>query len=362
MAPLPAMATVCPGCQGAVPYVPKDPMDMLPGYLLHARYVMGRSLGRGGFGATYIAFDMSTRQICVIKEFFPNKLCVRRKGTGEVIPNPESRHGFETYRKSFIDESQRLLALARHPCIVKVIEAFQENGTAYYAMEYLRGQTLKAYMLEHPLGLTPYEALCIIRELLRALILIHGAGMLHRDISADNIIRLADGNIKLIDFGSARETYSSSKTVFTKGVYTAPEQKLGHKQRPCTDLYAVGVLMFLLLVGRVPSNKNGHIEQLSAARRGLNPRLYALYEMVTYVNPNFRYQTATDMLVDLDAVLRITSKRMFKKPHPNGAKGGMPLAKVIRAMKKRYIDKSVALAIALGLMVLSFIVLLLLIL
>lgn len=124
-------------------------------------------------------------------------------------------------------------------------------------------------------------------------------------------MRTEHGRVKLIDFGSARDAQQSAKTVFTKGVYTAPEQKLGDKQRSCTDIYAVGVTMFLLLVGRVPTMTGAHLEPLRAAKKGLNEETYRVFENATALNPNYRYQKAEDMLADLERA-RHTLPRKLK--------------------------------------------------
>lgn len=304
MAPLEKEVDTCPVCKGAIPYLPADQKDIAPGTLLHARFIIGRSIGRGGFGATYLAHDLLNRCVCAVKEFFPEKLCQRGPDKVSVIPNPDTEYWYKNYKRNFIEEARRLFDLAEHPGVVKVVEQFQENDTAYFAMEYIDGETLKEYIQRNPQGLPPGEAMGIIAELLEALSSVHAAGLLHRDISADNIMRTRQGKIKLIDFGSARDTQQITKTVFTKGVYTAPEQKLGDKQRSCTDLYAVGVVLFVLLTGRIPSTQDGRLESLRSAKKGLNEETYYVYENATVINPNYRYQQAGEMLADLEHAMR----------------------------------------------------------
>ncbi len=324
MAKLDKEVSICPKCRGLIPYIPNDSRDIAPGALLHSRFIMGRSIGRGGFGATYLAYDLEERCVCAVKEFFPDKMCERAEDQVSVHPLPEDERRYMGYKSSFIDEARRLFNLAAHPGVVNVIEQFEENNTAYFAMEYISGQTLKEYMRGNARGLPPREAMRIIAEMLHALALVHGAGMLHRDISADNIMRTERGKIKLIDFGSARETRQESKTIFTKGIYTAPEQKLGDKQRACTDIYAVGVVMFLLLVGRTPTMTGGHPESLRTAKKGLNEETYRVYEAATAINPNFRYQKAEDMLCDLEKVAHSLPKGR-KARRGGGKKKGLLL-------------------------------------
>ena len=333
MAPLEKEVDFCPKCKGPIPYIPHDPKDIAPGTLLHSRFIMGRSIGRGGFGATYLAYDLLRQNICAVKEFFPDKMCQRAPDKIRVIPNSQTDYWYKTYKRNFIEEARRLFDLADHPGVVDVIEQFEENDTAYFAMEFIAGKTLKEYMRDYPQGLAPKEALRMVTAVMRPLAQVHGAGLLHRDISADNIMRTEQGEIKLIDFGSARDTQQNAKTIFTKGIYTAPEQKLGDKQRSCTDIYAVGVVMFLLLVGRVPGMQDGHMESLRTAKKGLNEETYRVFENATALNPNFRYQKAADMLADLDRAIH-TLPRNLKAGKKSGLKKGKPGSRKAQKLKR----------------------------
>ena len=337
MAPLNNEETICPHCKGALPYVAADGKDIVPGTLVGARFIIGRSLGRGGFGATYLAFDLLTRMVCAVKEFFPDGMCQRGVNGVHVIPNAATEHQYRVYKSNFVDEARRLFSLTDHCGIVKVIQQFEENGTAYFAMEYIDGASLKEYLRRYPQGLMPREALEMIAQLLQALAAVHQNGLLHRDISADNVMRTRRGQIKLIDFGSARDTRKETKTVFTKGVYTAPEQKLGDKQRACTDLYAVGVLLFQLLVGRVPAVTDGVLESLRSAQKGLNEATYRLYEMATAMNPNCRYQHAGDMLLDLESALHTLPRHMKIKGKKAQGRGKHPAKNARQQRLKGYL-------------------------
>lgn len=310
MAPLEKEVNTCPRCKGQLPYISTDSKDIVPGTLVNSRYIIGRCIGRGGFGATYIAHDLLQRNVCAVKEFFPDKMCEREADRITVSPNTQTVEWFNRYKFNFSEEAGRLFELSAHPGVVNVLEQFEANGTAYFSMEYIKGETLKEYMRKFPQGLQPKEAMQIIADLLMALSMVHEAGLLHRDISADNVMRTFKGQIKLIDFGSARDTQKVAKTVFTKGVYTAPEQKLGDKQRPCTDLYAVGVLMFMLMVGRVPNMTDVRMESLRSVKKGLNEETYCVFENATAVNPNYRYKRAVDMLTDLQQAINLLPRPM----------------------------------------------------
>ena len=354
MAPLDKELDFCPKCKGSIPYIPVDPKDIAPGTMLHSRFIIGRSIGRGGFGATYLAYDLLQRNECAVKEFFPDKMCRRADDKIHVIPLKETEYWYKTYKRNFIEEARRLFDLASHPGVVNVIEQFEENDTAYFAMEFITGKTLKEYMRDHPQGILPREALRMVGDILEALSQVHGAGILHRDISADNIMRTEQGKIKLIDFGSARDTQQNAKTVFTKGIYTAPEQKLGDKQRSCTDIYAVGVVMFLLLIGRVPSMTDGHMESLRTARKDLNEETYRLFENATALNPNFRYQKAADMQADLERAIHNLPRNLKA-----GRKKGKKNSRIFGKASNRKVQKLKRCLLLLALVLLLFIFLLL---
>ncbi len=310
----------CPHCNSPVPYVVTNPQLLAPGTLLNSRYKLGRPLGSGGFGATYLAIDLMSNdkdkniRKCAIKEYFPSNLCVRSTSGPDVLPAYTEMDDYKKYLKSFLDESQRLRKLSGTPGIVNVTDAFQENGTAYYIMEYLSGDTLKTYMKSKPVGLPIREALDLIGKVLISLSAVHKHDMLHRDISAGNLIFRQDGTLTLIDFGSARETRSENKTVFVKGRYTAPEQKYGSRQGPYTDVYSVGVLLFYMLVGRLPA-QNG--EDIQYAKRDLPQSVCSLVDKATQQDPRSRYQTAEEMLADVNRCAAVLPK---SPPQPEGKK------------------------------------------
>ena len=294
---------VCHRCGSVVPYIPADSRDLFPGTLLHGRYTVGRLLGRGGFGATYLALDGASGKLCAVKEYFPAGMCTRDRDSAGVSAAPGARQEYQNYLRSFRQEAARLEELRSVPGVVHVIENFEENGTAYFAMDYIAGQTLNEYVRSNaPDGLTLKEAVRTVMKLLETLQAVHERGILHRDISADNIMRLRSGELVLIDFGSSREMLQMKKTTFSKGVYTAPEQRYGDAQQACTDLYAAGVLLFYLIRGRVPGQEGLQLEKLRGVRAGMPDKLNDVYETATAVNPNFRYQSAADMLHDLRSV------------------------------------------------------------
>lgn len=228
-----------------------------PGSLLHDRYTVGRAIGFGGFGITYIAWDNKLMQKVAIKEYMPSEYATRVPGNLTVtIYDGERYTEFMTGLQKFLDEAQRLAKFQNVPGIVRILDCFSENLTAYIVMEYLDGMTLKQYLAEHG-GKLPYEeAVEFILPVLAALQAVHKEGIIHRDISPDNIFITEDGEVKLLDFGAARYAstgYSKSLSVILKPGYAPAEQYLSHgEQGPWSDVYATAATLYRMITGVVP--------------------------------------------------------------------------------------------------------------
>ena len=178
-----AYDAVCPFC-GYIEGTPaKEAYHIKPGSLLHDRYTVGRAIGFGGFGITYIAWDNKLMQKVAIKEYMPSEYATRVPGNLTVtIYDGERYTEFMTGLQKFLDEAQRLAKFQNVPGIVRILDCFSENLTAYIVMEYLDGMTLKQYLAEHG-GKLPYEeAVEFILPVLAALQAVHKEGIIHRDI------------------------------------------------------------------------------------------------------------------------------------------------------------------------------------
>lgn len=293
-------ATTCPHCQAAVNPQAISQLDLPPGHILKGRYVLGRLLGRGGFGATYIAYDRLTKDRCAVKEYFPHQMVTRHQCQPQVeLLKPRD---FAYYQKRFYDEANQLTSLQHIPGMVKLYDVFNEHGTAYFVMEYVSGNNLKKHLKLSRGNISQQEALNILSELLIILQSVHENGVLHRDISADNICITEKGKVVLIDFGSARSTLENRMTVFHKGVYTAPEQLLGQAQGNFTDLYAVGVVLFELIMGRQPTSSEGTLEPMTRNPRSSLGDLNRVYLKATNPKAEKRYQIALDMRRELEDI------------------------------------------------------------
>ena len=214
-----------------------------------------RVLGHGGFGITYLGWNIALDIPVAIKEYLPADLAMREQDMSVLPKSSGDEADFQWGLDRFLDEA-RVMARFKHPNIVQVQHFFQAHGTAYIVMEYVEGETLSD-LLKRRGTLTEAELKHILLPLLAGLIDVHEAGILHRDIKPGNILlRAADGSPVLVDFGAARQAVGarsrSVTAVLTPG-YAPIEQysSRGH-QGPWTDMYALGGVCYQALTGKVP--------------------------------------------------------------------------------------------------------------
>jgi serine/threonine protein kinase len=230
--------------------------ELAPGSLLRERYYVGRVLGRGGFGITYLGWDTRLRRKRAIKEYFPRGVATRgRDETRMTVVSGQSELLSDGIEK-FLTEAQLLARFENHPCIVSPRDFFEENGTAYLVMECLVGETLAHYVQRNG-GKIPYgRAMQYLEPVIQALSTLHAAGILHRDVSPENIFLTVEHQPKLLDFGAARQRapgQSGEMTVILRENYAPPEQytKAG-RQGPWTDVYALGATLYKSITGQHP--------------------------------------------------------------------------------------------------------------
>ena len=228
------------------------------GSFLRDKYLMGKVLGEGGFGITYIGYDINLDAQVAIKEFFPRNYCSRARGSSTVIPNEgDAEVFFDKQRDRFLDEAKRLAKFRNTPAIVSVLDFFKDNGTAYIVMNYIDGTTLRDLLEDSGERISVEETLKIIEPVMIALKEIHDNGFIHRDISPDNIMLSNLSNrVYLIDFGTARSNSGEEEktiSVFKKSGYTPPEQlRTKGKQGPWTDIYALCGTIYRCITGVKP--------------------------------------------------------------------------------------------------------------
>ncbi|EDN69507.1 conserved hypothetical protein [Beggiatoa sp. PS] len=248
--------SLCPQCGYDERHYKNHPLYLKPRTLLQNQYVIGLTLGQGGFGVTYLGQDLWLQKKVAIKEYLPATLATRDVQTSTIIPLKKQENTFNQGLQLFIEEA-RNLAKFDHPNIVRVINFFEENQTGYMVMDYLEGLNPIDFLKKTGGQLSVDEALTIILPILDALAEIHAQKIYHRDISLQNIRILTTGIPVLIDFGAARYVVgeqSHSLDLVLKHGYSPLEQYSGKgKIGPWTDIYACGALLYLMITGTLPS-------------------------------------------------------------------------------------------------------------
>ena len=264
-------SAVCPYC-GYGPHVEHPANTLPPGTILNGRYLVGKVLGVGGFGATYLAFDMKLEEKCACKEYLPSGMAVRTRDRYTLsVARSENRGVYQNGMEKFLDEARILARLKDIPNIVSVRDYFRENGTAYFVMQYIEGKSLKD-LLRARGGRLPYEETArVLLPVMRAMQQVHAKQLLHRDISPDNIILTKKGESVLLDFGAARSSAGDHATmsVILKHGYAPVEQYSSHgNQGPWTDVYAMGATMYHCLTGKLPPNAVDRLSSDALVRPG----------------------------------------------------------------------------------------------
>ena len=248
------------------------PNALASGYALQ-EYRIERVLGVGGFALTYLATDANLNLKVAIKEYLPDDVAARGADNSITPRSPDTAETFEWGKRRFLDES-RTVASFRHPNIVRVMRFFEANGSAYMVMEFVEGAALTDWMKTHR-PLAQAQAAALVGPLLDGLAVVHGAGVLHRDIKPGNIYVREDDSPVLIDFGSARQRTGDLTTIVSPGF--APFEQYHEKgnQGPWSDIYALGAVLYWMITGRKPHEAAARVRTdtmpsaLQIADRGL---------------------------------------------------------------------------------------------
>lgn len=235
-----------------------------PGVILKERYKIEEVIGAGGFGITYRAWDPLLQSYVAIKEYYPSGIATRSADSSKVcVPVGQEQREYHRGRIRFLKEAKDVARFQSEPNIVSIYDYLEENDTAYMVMEYLHGCTLKQYIREHGGRLDTDHILHICLSVLDALAVVHKAGMIHRDISPENIFICEDLTVKLIDFGAAKQVYldgEQTMSVVLKPGYAPPEQYAKKdKQGPWTDIYALGATLYFAATGEKPEESFGRV-------------------------------------------------------------------------------------------------------
>jgi serine/threonine protein kinase len=270
----PPHAVACGACGAPLAGAALPAHTLPPGTkLAGGAFTVGKVLGQGGFGITYLGSDTRRSRPVAVKELFPAGAV--RHGKAVRPTGDWTAADFTAAKQAFCEEG-RTLEQFHHPGIVDVFGVFEENDTAYMVMEYLRGQDLEGLLSKRGGPLSEAEAIRHVRAVGEALIVVHGAGLLHRDVKPDNIIDTEDGRTVLIDFGSAR-AFAAGKTHRMTAMVTpgyAPLEQYSQHARfgPFTDVYGLAATLYHLLTDQIPVSPLDRIQgvELAPVRR-FNP-------------------------------------------------------------------------------------------
>ena len=307
----------------------KYPVALRAGTVLNGRYIVGRVLGQGGFGITYLAWDTQLEAKVAIKEFMPNEIATRIGTTVSVAV--ESRSEDFTYgSERFQEEARTLAKFIGNPNIAAVTSYFDENDTSYFVMDYIEGISFKTYIANHGGKVSVEDTLNVMIPVLRALTAVHQEGFIHRDVTPDNIYITKDGMVKLLDFGSARYSIgdkSKSLDVILKVGYAPKEQYIRRsRQGPFTDVYSCAACFYAALTGFLPPEaleRLDHDELVPVSQCGVDIPEYldkAILKGLA-VQPEDRFQSAEEFLNAIE------SQQVVELPQAGSAQTGAPVKK-----------------------------------
>ena len=252
---------ICEHC-GYNENIPNLPHELPIGTMLKGQYMVGKELGQGGFGITYIGWDCNLDIPVAIKEYYPNSFVSREASQSLTVACSDSvGELYRTSRERFLREARALARLRSVPGIVDVYNFFEENNTAYIIMEYVRGVDLKHYIKQLGRPLIPAELFAVLRPIMNVLNKVHEEGLVHRDISPDNIMIQPDGSSKLLDFGAVREVGSpelekmlsqSTDAILKHGFAPIEQYQRRGNLGPWTDVYALCATAHYCLTGKIP--------------------------------------------------------------------------------------------------------------
>lgn len=280
-----------------------------PRTILKGQYLVGCALGEGGFGITYIGWDLFLHMPVAIKEYFPSGVVIRDQGQCTVsVFAGKDEQSFLKGRESFFREAQKVARFDNNPGVVSVKNCFIENGTAYIIMEYISGINLGVYASKRGGKLGFEETLRLLETPIRTLNALHGASTYHRDISPENLMLSKTGTVKLIDFGSAMESDSEKKTrvLMVRSGYSPVEMySTNGKDGSYSDVYSMAATIYKLITGVTPPAATERLDADPLVR----PTMLGVKDITTTqenalmrgltVQQKDRYQTMAEFFYDL---------------------------------------------------------------
>ena len=312
MEPLPTNRRICQKC-GYDNSVAKNGFDILPeGTILNGKYLIGKVLGRGGFGVTYLGLDLTNQRRLAIKEYFPIEVSSRIPTTRDVIPMSGAQQDFEKGIVGFKSEAD-ILSLFNSPYIVHVWDFFTEHGTAYIVMDYVKGNNLTSETKKTGGRISWQRMLELVKPLIFVLYNLHDDNLIHRDIKPDNMIVVKDGknleHMVLLDFGSARSYASDMSKKFTALVTPgfAPIEQYSSKSRqgPYTDVYSLCCTIYAAILGEKPPasterlDRNASVKSLRSSGIDIPENIERALMHGMALNSSERTQTMKELYIEM---------------------------------------------------------------
>ncbi len=296
----------CPYCNYAATYRYKE-HQLRPGTLLNNKYLVGRVLGEGGFGITYVGRDLTLDMKVAIKEYYPNGMVGRTTTVSNDVSlfNWTFSAGFKSGKEQFINEAQTIAKMDKESAVVTVRDFFEQNNSAYIVMEFVEGDDLKTIMNKQRKTFEVKELFPLLEPLFKALGELHSIGLIHRDISPDNIM-VENGRARLIDFGCARDTMNTgaSTDAVLKHGFSPVEQYSNSDMGPWSDVYAMAATIYFCLTGRmVPKStdraQQDTLETPSSLGVKMNPKQERALMKALAIRREDRYQSMEEFGKDL---------------------------------------------------------------
>ena len=281
---------------------------LAPGTILNTKILIGNILGKGGYGITYIGYDMLLEYPVAVKEFFPDEMVDRSPdGKTVLVLDEVNNEEYEKETKAYLREARILAEFSKFPGIVAIKDLFYENNTGYLIMEYLKSGNLRKYIDDQGGWLSVEESLNLMEPVISILGKLHKSGLLHRDISPDNIMMDEDGSIKLIDFGGSRKMGVANQQVFLGKWGFAPLEQMLSKlseQGPWTDIYGICATLYCMMTGDVPQssyerNEKDELVDLANYTIQIDKKLAKAIMKGLSMRPRDRQQSIEELYKDL---------------------------------------------------------------
>ncbi len=318
---------VCSNCGYVNSADIQEPYALPVGTVLKGRYLLGKTIGKGGFGITYLSYDILHDKTVAVKEYFPRGVAVRASNNIAVeVLASEQADAFNEGKEKFSAEAAMLSKVNDCSETIGIFNVFDENGTAYFVMEFVNGVTLKEYTSSNG-TITANQAVYILKKLLPSLDILHNHNIIHRDITPENIMLCLNGDVKLIDFGSARyfsEDKEDNYSVILKPGFAPLEQyQRNGNQGAWTDIYSLALSLYYGMTMNIPYDPMTRLDDDEPFCRELEAipeKLRVIIRKAANVRKEDRYNTARELLDDVkkcgieEKGFKITCKDNSNKP------------------------------------------------